>query len=299
MGDLAAGPDGLRAHSLDPPVLSLPGAVDASACAAAVEALRDWDGLRRSGVGAGFIGGGSEAAAGSAGFAVSERRTSSSGLVDPSAPVALKDLEDRVASLGHELLGEGRWAARGQLPGCGERCYEKLQVAHYREGEEFKSHDDAFPADAAAANGFQRAATLLLYLNDCTGGGETAFDHLPGVSLAPKEGTLVVFFPALPGGEQDKLALHAALPVASGAEKFVAQQWVAEWAAGLGEAAPPPPTGAAAAPDGRALARLAMRKKGGAGGSGGDQTKIGFGARSAPTKKQGSGKKAGGKGFGR
>ena len=56
---------------------------------------------------------------------------------------------------------------------------------------------------------------------------------------------------------------------------------------------------AAAAPDGWALARLAMRKKGGAGGSGGDQTKIGFGARSAPTKKQASGKKAGGKGFGR
>ena len=300
MGDLSTASKGLRAHSLDPPVLSLPGAVDASACAAAVGVLRGWDGLQRSGVGAGFIGGGgSGSAAAAGGFSVSERRTSSSGLVDPGAPLELQDLENRVAALGHELLGEERWSTRGQLPGRGERCFEKLQVAHYREGEEFKSHDDAFPADAAAQNGFQRAATLLLYLSDCAAGGETAFDRLPGVSLAPRAGTLVIFFPALPGGEQDPLALHAALPVGAGAEKFVAQQWVADWAPGPGAAAPAPP----AAPDGRALARMALKRaKGGRQGGAEGKTKAGFGVRRAPSK-GGSppkpSKKSGGKGFGR
>ena len=304
LGDLSAAPEGLRAHSLDPPVLSLPGAVDASACAAAVGALRGWEGLQRSGVGAGFIGGGSGGSAAAAGgFAVSERRTSSSGLVDPRAPPELRDLEQRVAALGHELLGGERWSARGQLPGWGERCFEKLQVAHYREGEEFKSHDDAFPADVAAQNGFQRAVTLLLYLSDCAAGGETAFDRLPGVSVMPREGTLVVFFPALPGGEQDPLALHAALPVGAGAEKFVSQQWVADWVPGPGAAAPAAP----AVPDGRALARVALkRSKGGSQGgaegqakAGFGKAKAGFGARKAPSKVGGSAKtsKKPGKGF--
>jgi hypothetical protein len=36
----------------------------------------------------------------------------------------------------------------------------------YLPGQHFLAHEDAFPALLATANGFQRHATLLLYLND-------------------------------------------------------------------------------------------------------------------------------------
>ena len=108
---------------------------------------------------------------------------------------------------------------------------------------------------------------------------------------------------ALPGGEQDPLALHAALPVGAGAEKFVSQQWVADWVPGPGAAAPAAP----AVPDGRALARVALkRSKGGSQGgaegqakAGFGKAKAGFGARKAPSKVGGSAKtsKKPGKGF--
>ena len=40
-------------------------------------------------------------------------------------------------------------------------------------GQHFLSHEDAFPADIAKQKGYQRRATLLVYLNDVQQGGET------------------------------------------------------------------------------------------------------------------------------
>jgi hypothetical protein len=42
--------------------------------------------------------------------------------------------------------------------------------------------------------------------------------------IKPRKGSAVVFFPALPNGERDTLAAHAACPVVSGT-KYVIQQW--------------------------------------------------------------------------
>ena len=62
----------------------------------------------------------------------------------------------------------------GRLPAPGQHAYEALQLARYEQGQYFLSHEDGFPPALAAENGFQRAATLLLYLNDvpqvCEGG---------------------------------------------------------------------------------------------------------------------------------
>jgi hypothetical protein len=41
-----------------------------------------------------------------------------------------------------------------------------LTWPRYLSGQHFLAHEDAFPTLLAAANGFQRHATLLVYLND-------------------------------------------------------------------------------------------------------------------------------------
>lgn len=46
------------------------------------------------------------------------------------------------------------------------------QVARYEQGQHFLSHEDAFPVPLVRANGFQRHATALLYLNTVEQVGE-------------------------------------------------------------------------------------------------------------------------------
>ncbi len=52
------------------------------------------------------------------------------------------------------------------MPSAGQYCFESPQVAHYQAAQHFLSHEDAFPAELAQHNGFQRHATVLIYLND-------------------------------------------------------------------------------------------------------------------------------------
>ncbi len=61
---------------------------------------------------------------------------------------------------------------------------------------------DGFPPELAARNGFQRAATLLVYLNDVAAGGATRFERL-GVTVAPRAGRALLFFPAFADGSPD------------------------------------------------------------------------------------------------
>jgi hypothetical protein len=53
---------------------------------------------------------------------------------------------------------------------CGDAGVEVFDwrccCCRYLPGQHFLAHEDAFPALLATANGFQRHATLLLYLND-------------------------------------------------------------------------------------------------------------------------------------
>merc|ERR1712188_298713 len=54
-------------------------------------------------------------------------------------------------------------------------------------------------------------ATVLVYLNDVARGGCTSFSKL-GLSIQPKKGTALVFFPASLDGMLDQHYLHAAEP---------------------------------------------------------------------------------------
>merc|ERR1719161_3445805 len=98
-----------------------------------------------------------------------------------------------------KLLPGLRWAPPGILPDPGTLCFEQMQVARYEHGQHFLAHEDAFDRSLAASNGFQRRATLLLYLNDVPEGGETRFEYL-NVSVRPVAGSALLFFPAFADG---------------------------------------------------------------------------------------------------
>lgn len=110
------------------------------------------------------------------------------------------------------------------MPRPGQHTFEGLQVANYESGQYFKSHEDAFPQELAGTNGFQRQATVLLYLNDVQRGGHTKFDWLD-VAVEPVQGRALIFFPAFRNGLADDRTLHTAEDAED--EKWVCQQWCA------------------------------------------------------------------------
>jgi hypothetical protein len=63
----------------------------------------------------------------------------------------------------------------------------------------------------------------LIYLNHVQQGGATNFPRL-NLSIQPRQGMALVFFPATIHGVLDKLALHAALPAVD--TKFISQVWI-------------------------------------------------------------------------
>jgi collagen type III alpha len=69
-------------------------------------------------------------------------------------------------------------------------------------GQHFLSHEDGFPSAIALDKGYQRRATLLVYLNDVPQGGATQFDHL-GFGVQPQRGKALLFFPSFSGGKSD------------------------------------------------------------------------------------------------
>jgi len=147
------------------------------------------------------------------------------------------------------------WGVPGRMPLPRQYTFEAPQVTRYlppaaaaaARGQLFGAHEDGFPRAVARANGFQRHATLLLYLNGrdaAREGGATRFAHLrapssgsggggggggggQALAVTPVRGRLLIFFPSLDDGTPDARTLHAADEVLSGDPKWVMQQWVA------------------------------------------------------------------------
>lgn len=106
---------------------------------------------------------------------------------------------------------------------------EGLQILHYRSGDEYTPHYDYFPPDDAGsashlAQGGQRVATLIIYLNDVEDGGATVFPKL-GLTVGPKKGAAVYFEYCDSRGQVDPMTLHGGLPVLKG-EKWIATKWM-------------------------------------------------------------------------
>lgn len=95
---------------------------------------------------------------------------------------------------------------------------EPLAVLRYRPGQQYRPHLDTIAGDAN-----QRAATVLVYLNEGYGGGETAFPHT-SVKVVPRGGDAIVFA-NMRDGRPDPRTLHAGLPVTQGT-KWLATRWI-------------------------------------------------------------------------
>lgn len=104
---------------------------------------------------------------------------------------------------------------------------EVPQLLRYCVGEEFTDHcdfldPDTVPAEIEARG--QRAATVLVYLNDDYEGGETSFP-LIGLNHRGRTGDGLVFSNLNPAGQPEPLSRHAGRPPTNG-QKWVLSQWV-------------------------------------------------------------------------
>ena len=128
----------------------------------------------------------------------------------------------------HPLLARAAALTGHPLDNC-----EEPQLVRYRPGESFSWHYDAVPP-TMLANGGQRLATLLVYLNDVPNGGRTAFRDLRAGSerlgVAPRKGRALLFFPSADAdGTPDERTLHAGEPAPpDSGEKWIAQIWLHE-----------------------------------------------------------------------
>lgn len=97
-----------------------------------------------------------------------------------------------------------------------EKNLEPLGIIRYKNGQEYRYHHD-FHQEADK----NRITTILIYLNDNDYG--THFKHL-NLTVKPKTGKCLIFFPCFRNGEKNYKLLHAGLPVKSG-EKYILQSW--------------------------------------------------------------------------
>jgi prolyl 4-hydroxylase len=115
----------------------------------------------------------------------------------------------------------------GTLMGLPASHGEGLQLLHYPVGAGSAPHFDFLqPVNeanrASIARSGQRISTLVCYLNDVAGGGETDFPQR-GLQVTPQRGNAVVF----EYDGRDERSLHASRPVLAG-EKWVATKWMRE-----------------------------------------------------------------------
>jgi collagen type III alpha len=247
--DLAAFP-GTRVLNVDPPVLAVDDFLPAELCDRLRSAAEASGRMRRSRVG------GADSPSGG-GVSDEGIRTSTTLAIGREALAASPELDEALSELlgrAEALFGGGGGDA-GATPqqqqqqlrlrrglfskpsSPGELVAEMPQVARYLPGQHFLAHEDAFPPQAALQRGFQRRATLLVYLNDVSEGGRTRFEHLGPLDVEPKKGRAAVFFPAFRGGRPDARTLHTATDAAEGHEKWVFQLWLTSAVAGGGSGA--------------------------------------------------------------
>ncbi|AQR75254.1 2OG-Fe(II) oxygenase [Sphingomonas sp. LM7] len=131
-------------------------------------------------------------------------RTSDDGAIGPTREdLVVRALNLRIAAASGTRVEQG----------------EPLTVLRYAPGQQYRRHLDTI---AGAAN--QRIRTVLIYLNQGFGGGETVFPEF-GLTIRPQGGDAILFDTLLPDGTPDTRALHAGQPVTAGV-KWLATRWI-------------------------------------------------------------------------
>jgi prolyl 4-hydroxylase len=128
-----------------------------------------------------------------------------------------------------DLVTEAIVARVCALAGVPAGNAEPMQVLHYKVGEYFAPHHDAwdhaFEGHAATLKTYgQRTFTVLVYLNDDLEGGETEFLQL-GLRHRGKKGDALMWRNADAAGRQDRRILHAGRPPTQG-EKWLLSIWI-------------------------------------------------------------------------
>lgn len=145
-------------------------------------------------------------------YDIHPHRTSSGTYFNRCENELLQRIEKRIAELVDCPLDHG----------------EPIQVLHYEPGGEYKPHYDYFDPTHAGnqqvlAQGGQRIATLIMYLNNVVRGGSTVFPEI-GLDVLPRKGNAVYFAYCDDAGALDVRTLHGGTPVESG-EKWIATKW--------------------------------------------------------------------------
>jgi len=163
----------------------------------------------------------------------SSTRTSKNAWVSRETSPIIDVVYRRAADLLHIDEALLRYRSPDEYPNLGSSLSiaEQLQLVHYEPGQEYTAHHDfGYPL---ITDRYQpsRFATLLLYLNEVTEGGETSFPRWVNaetsneLKVKPAKGKAVLFYGFLPDGNLDDLSQHAALPVIKG-EKWLTNLWV-------------------------------------------------------------------------
>ena len=98
---------------------------------------------------------------------------------------------------------------------------EPLSVLRYAPGQQYRPHLDTF---ASTTN--QRIKTVIIYLNQGYGGGQTRFDAID-LNITASPGDAILFTNVRDDGTPDPMSRHAGLPVTAG-NKWIATRWIRE-----------------------------------------------------------------------
>lgn len=246
---------GIRVLNIDPPVLAIDDFLPAETCDMLTSMAEASPALKPSGV-----------AAYNAAVDVRTSRTLplTKDVLQPGAKLTQcvnEVLERAMRLLPLNLPTNASAPGMFQRPTApGQFVYEQPQVTSYDQGQHFLAHEDAFPWTAAQAKGYQRQATVLMYLNDVPEGGCTCFNLLE-IAVRPQKGKALLFFPAFGSGRPDPRSVHTA-------EDAVQRKWVSQLWLSRGVRVEP----RAAAPAAPAAPRREQKKKKGGAAKG-------FGAR--------------------
>lgn len=118
-----------------------------------------------------------------------------------------------------------------QLSSIPKENGEALHILRYEVGGEYKPHFDFFDPNTLGgaqclSRGGQRVATVIMYLNTPSKGGDTIFPKLV-LSIQPKKGSALLFYNCLPSGQTDPRTLHGGSPMVEG-QKWIATRWIRE-----------------------------------------------------------------------
>ena len=98
---------------------------------------------------------------------------------------------------------------------------ENMQISKYTNNQKYTSHFDHLFSDHEKPN--NRICTVLIYLNDVKTGGKTRFNTLD-LSIRPKLGSALVFFPSLLNKEVDMRLIHEGENAEN--DKWIALIWI-------------------------------------------------------------------------